>query len=274
MLRYDTIILAVSTGTGRYEDCELTIGAVERAIQKAYPAYEVRRVFTGRMAIERLKENAGLKVENPGEALERTAKEGIKNLLVQPTCLLKGDQYTMLSDTLQRYAGRFEHTALGKPLLCEERDLEAVVGALTAAIEKKADVDEKTIVCLLGHGTKNGADSIYGRIREKLHSTGFTNYYVASLKDRYAKERIAAARRGKKSYKKAVLVPFMLVSGFHAAFDIAGEQEDSWKSVLQKAGYEVSCMLSGLGEIPAIQDIYVEHAKAAFSELTAREVGG
>lgn len=140
---------------------------------------------------------------------------------------------------------------------------------MTATIEKRVGTDEETAVCLVGHGTKNGAESIYAEMQEKLRKAGFTRYYVASLGDRYAKDEIAAVRCGANSYKRVLLVPFMLTAGFHAAWDIAGEQKDSWKSVLGKAGYEVDCMPGGLGEIPAICDIYVEHAKEAFSRLTS-----
>ncbi len=260
----DTVILVASTGTGSYENCARSIGAVERAIAKAFPQYEVRRVFTGRTVTQRLKERDGLEVESLEEALLRAEREGVKGLLVQPTYLLRGDQYAELVDTMKRCAGRFERTAVGKPLLDDERDIDAVIEALIPVIEEWAGVDKEPAVLLVGHGTKNGADSIYARIREKLHSAGFENYDMVSLKDRFAKERAAAAGCREKFCKKVVLVPFMLVSGFHAARDIAGDQEDSWKSLLEAAGYEVSCMPGGLGEIPAIQDIYVKHVEAAF----------
>ena len=265
----DTVILVVSTGTGSYENCELAIGAVERAIGRAFPGYEVRRAFTGRAAIERWKERGGPEVKNLEEALRRAEREGIKRLLVQPTFLLRGKQYEEMTDIVKRHAGVFERTVIGKPLLCDESDLDAVAGVLTAMIEGKADIDEKTAVFLIGHGTKNGSDSSYVRIQEKLHSAGFAHCHVAVLNDRSAKEEMAAALCREKSYKKVVLMPLMLVSGFHAARDIAGEREDSWKSVLERTGFEVLCIQRGLGEIPAIRDIYVEHAKEAFLELTA-----
>ena len=58
-------------------------------------------------------------------------------------------------------------------------------------------------------------------------------------------------------------MPSMLVAGDHAHNDMAGDEEDSWKNLLKAQGYDVDYIMKGLGELPAIQQLFVEHAKAA-----------
>lgn len=261
-----TAVLAVSFGTSYNDSRDLTIGAIEEAIADAFPDYEVRRAFTSQIIIDKLKERDGLEIDNVEEALDRAAEDGISNLIVQTTHLMDGYEYTDLANALDDYEDKFDRIVLGKPLLSDDADFDAVVKAIT---EKTADYDDgETAVCFMGHGTEADSNSVYPKLQETLKEAGFENYYIGTVEAEPGLEDVLSALKEKGSYKKVVLEPLMVVAGDHANNDMAGDEEDSWKTVIEGEGYEVECILEGLGQIPAIQDIYVEHARTAAESLT------
>lgn len=261
-----TAILVVSFGTSYNDSRDITIGAIEEAIADAFPDYEVRRAFTSQIIIDKLKERDGLEIDNVEEALDRAAKDGISNLIVQTTHLMDGYEYTDLANALEDYEDKFDQIVLGKPLLSDDADFDAVVKAIT---EKTADYDDgETAVCFMGHGTEADSNSVYPKLQDKLKEAGFENYYIGTVEAEPGLEDVLSALKEKGTYKKVVLEPLMVVAGDHANNDMAGDEEDSWKTVIEGEGYEVECILEGLGQVPAIQEIYVEHARAAAESLT------
>lgn len=261
----NTAILVVSFGTSYNENRDFTIGAIEESVKKAFPDYEVRRAFTSQIIIDKLKERDGLEIDNVEEALDRAVADGIKILVVQPTHLMDGYEYTDLANALKDYEDKFEQVVLGKPLLSSDADFEAVVKAIT---EKTSSYDDgQTAICFMGHGTEADSNGVYAKLQEKLKSAGYENYYIGTVEAEPILDDVRAALKEKGVYKKVVLEPLMVVAGDHANNDMAGDEDDSWKSILEGEGYEVECLLEGLGQVEAIQDIYAEHTKAAFDSL-------
>lgn len=261
-----TAILVVSFGTSYNDSRDLTIGAIEEDITKAFPDYEVRRAFTSQIIIDKLKERDGLEIDNVEEALDRAAEDGIKNLVVQPTHLMDGYEYTDLADALKDYEDEFDQIELGAPLLSSDEDFDAVVKALTEKMESYDDGE--TAICFMGHGTEADSNSVYGKMQEKLGEAGYENYYIGTVEAEPALDDVVAMMKEKGTYKKVVLEPLMVVAGDHANNDMAGDEEDSWKTIIEGEGYEVECILEGLGQIQAIRDLYVAHTQAAFDSLS------
>lgn len=262
----DTAILVVSFGTSYNDSREITIGAIENAIQEAYPEYEVRRAFTSQIIIDKLAERDGLEIDNVTEALDRAVADGIKNLIVQPTHLMDGLEYTDLVDELAEYEEDFEQIVVGDPLLTSEEDYTKVITAITDAT---AEYDDgQTAIVFMGHGTEAESNHIYADMQEKLTAAGFENYFVGTVEATPSLDDIVAALSAKGNYTKVILEPLMVVAGDHANNDMAGDEEDSWKTALEAEGYEVECLIHGLGENEAIQQIYVDHVQAAVDGLT------
>ena len=238
-----TVILVVSFGTSYNENRKVTIEAIEEAVGSEFGDYEVRRAFTSQIIIDKLKERDGLEIDNVEEALDRAVEDGIANLVVQPTHLMDGYEYTDLAD----------------------EDFDKVVKAI---VEKTAEYDDgETAICFMGHGTEADSNRVYPRMQETLKAAGYENYFIGTVEAEPALEDVMAALKEKGSYKRVVLEPLMVVAGDHANNDMAGDEEDSWKTILENEGYEVECVLEGLGQIPAVRDIYVEHVQAAMEKL-------
>jgi sirohydrochlorin cobaltochelatase len=259
-----TAILVVSFGTSYNDSRDITIGAIENAIQDAYPQYEVRRAFTSQIIIDKLKERDGLEIDNVTEALDRAVADGIKTLIVQPTHLMNGYEYTDLADELENYKDKFENISIGEPLLTSDSDFEAVTQAIVEATSSYDDGE--TAICFMGHGTEADSNSVYAKLQDTLAADGYENYYIGTVEAEPSLDDVIEAIDGK-GYKKVILEPLMVVAGDHANNDMAGDDDDSWKSVLESRGYQVECVIKGLGQFESIQKIYVDHVTAAISDL-------
>ena len=261
----DKVILVVSFGTSYNDSRDITIGAIENAITAAFPEYEVRRAFTSQIIIDKLKERDGLEIDNVEEALDRAVADGVKTLVVQPTHLMSGFEYTDLKNALDGYKDKFDQVVLAEPLLSSDADYEAVAQAITA--ETASYDDGETAICFMGHGTEADSNADYAKLQEVLTADGFENYYIGTVEATPSVEDLINQINEAGKYKKVVLKPLMVVAGDHANNDMAGDEDDSWKSQFEAAGYEVNCIIEGLGQDEAIQNIYVSHTQAAIDSL-------
>lgn len=261
MMQQRQAILIASFGTSYNNSCDKTIGAVERAVAEAFPAYEVRRAFTSQRIIDKLKKRDRISIDNLKEALDRAAADGIGHLIVQPTHLMDGFEYIDVKAEVEANRGRFCKLALGAPLLASEDDLDAVIRAMTG--ELGGYDDGRTALCLMGHGTDADSNRVYQRMQERLVACGYENYYIGTVEAQPDLQTVIERLDAQKRYQRAVLQPLMMVAGDHVNHDMAGEQENSWKSRLERAGYQVECRIRGLGQIEAIRNLYVSHVRDA-----------
>ena len=260
----DQELMVVSFGTSYNDSRRLTIGAIENAMEQAFPDYSVRRGFTSQIIIDHVKSRDGAVIDNVDEALKRAVDNEVKTLVIQPTHLMNGLEYNDLVDEVAQYSDAFEKVAIGQPLLTSDDDFKAVIKAIT---EATAEYDDgETAICFMGHGTEADSNAVYAKMQEMLASEGYKNYYVGTVEATPSLEDVIA-KVGEGEYKKVVLEPLMIVAGDHANNDMAGDEDGSWKTEFEKAGYDVTCLVRGLGELEPIQQLFVEHAQAAIDSL-------
>ena len=257
------VILVVSFGTSYNDNRDLSIGAVEQAIQAAYPDWEVRRAFTAQTIIDILDERDGIDIDNVTEAMDRLVADGVKQVVIQPTHVMNGYEYDDVVAEIAPYADQFEGFAVGAPLLTSIEDYEAVTEALLADNEYVGSED--TAIVYMGHGTEHFANATYSQMQLMMQAAGYENVFVGTVEGFPALDNVMASVTAFGA-EKVVLYPFMVVAGDHANNDMAGDEEDSWKTAFTNAGFEVECVLEGMGQNPAIQAVYVEHVQAAMEE--------
>jgi sirohydrochlorin cobaltochelatase len=258
------VVLVVSFGTSFNESRAQTIGAVEKAIAAAYPAYEQRRAFTSQIIIDRVNERDGEKIDNLTEAMERLRRDGVREVAVQPTHVMNGFEYDEMREAIKPFEKDFDKISYGLPLLSSDSDFNDVANIITA--ETKQYDNEDTAIVFMGHGTEHEANSAYAKLDRILKDGGLPNYIIGTVEAEPSLddviEQLDALGR-----KKVVLLPFMIVAGDHANNDMAGDEDDSWKSILESKGYTAQPVLRGLGQYPEIQAMFVRHAGEAIGRL-------
>ncbi|MBP3854994.1 MAG: sirohydrochlorin cobaltochelatase [Ruminiclostridium sp.] len=254
------VILMVSFGTSYNDSRDKTIGTIEEAVQAANPDYDVRRAFTSQIIIDKLKERDGLEIDNVDEAFARLEADGVKDLTVQPTHVMSGYEYDDLIEVVRANADKFDSVKVGAPLLTSDEDYTNVINAITVATSEYDDGE--TAIVFMGHGTEHSSNATYSRLQQKLIDAGKKPYCIGTVEAEPSIEDVVAFVKNF-GYKRVILEPLMVVAGDHANNDMAGDEEDSWKTILTNEGFEVVPVLRGLGEIPAIRDIYVDHVKNA-----------
>ena len=257
-------LLVVSFGTSYNDNRRLTIGAIENALEEAFPDFSVRRAFTSQIIIDHVFQRDGEGIDNVTQALDRAVENGVKTLVVQPTHLMSGYEYNDLADELAEYADAFESIAMGVPLLDTDDDFLTVADALAEATE--AYNDGETAICLMGHGTEAESNEVYAKMQTVMDKAGHENIFIGTVESTPSVEDVLAMVQAG-NYKKVVLRPMMIVAGDHANNDMAGDEPDSWKSIFEAAGYEVTCVVEGLGSLGEIQSLIVQHAQAAIDSL-------
>ena len=254
------VLLAVSFGSSFNETREANIDAIEADLQAAYPEYEVRRAFTSQIVIDILEEREGMEIDNVTEAMDRLVADGVKEVVVQPTHVMPGFEYDDVMAEIADYADKFDSMKVGNALLTSDEDYDAVVAALLE--ETAAYNAEGTALVFMGHGTHHEANETYTRLQKRLHAAGATNYFIGTVEGAPLVDEVLTAVQATDA-TKVVLLPLMIVAGDHANNDMAGDEEGSWKDVFTKAGYEVECVLKGLGEYAGIRALQVKHAGEA-----------
>ena len=278
-------ILVVSFGTSFNDSRVADIKGIEDALQEAFPDWSVRRAFTAQIIINHVQARDGEYIDNMDQALDRAVANGVKNLIIQPTHLMHGAEYDELMEAVEAYQGQFETVKVAEPLLGEvgtdaaviNADKAVVAEAITTEAVKDAGYDsldaakeDGVAFVFLGHGTSHTAKVSYSQMQTQMGELGYDNVFIGTVEgepEETACEAVidAVAQAG---YKKVILRPLMVVAGDHANNDMAGDDEDSWKSIFTASGKfdSVDTQITGLGSIDAIQQLYVAHTKDVINE--------
>ncbi len=281
-------ILVVSFGTSFNDSRVEDISGIEKAIADANPDWSVRRAFTAQIIINHVQARDEEKIDNVEQALDRAVDNGVKNLVVQPTHLMHGAEYDELTETLDKYADKFDSVTVAEPLLGEvgsdasviNEDKKAVAEAVVAAAVESAGfdsleaaADDETAFVFMGHGTAHTAKVSYSQMATQMEELGYENVFIGTVEgepEETACENVIEDVKAA-GYKKVILRPLMVVAGDHANNDMAGDDEDSWKSMFEAADAfdSVDCQIEGLGRIEAVKDLYVAHTAAALENVKA-----
>ena len=255
-------LLVVSFGTSFNDSRVADIKGIEDALQAAYPDWSVRRAFTAQIIINHIQARDGEKIDNMTQALDRAVANGVKNLVVQPTHLMHGAEYDEMCEAIEQYKDKFESVSIAEPLLGE-------VGSDATVIN--ADKDAGTAFVFMGHGTAHVAKVTYSQMQTQMQNLGYENVFIGTVEGEPEETACEAVIEAVKAagYTNVVLRPLMVVAGDHANNDMAGSEEDSWKTMFEAAGFTVDCQIHGLGEIADVQALYVAHTKAAIDALNA-----
>ncbi|NLC40139.1 MAG: hypothetical protein GX763_04375 [Clostridiaceae bacterium] len=254
----EKVILVVSFGTSYNQTRHLNIGAIETAIQNAYPDYQVRRAFTSQIIIDKLAKREKLTIDSVREAMDRLVLDKVKEVVVLPTTVMNGFEFHDVIAEVGQYTDKFESLKIGTQLLASDDDYDKVAEVLVA--ETSHFRSEDTAIVLMGHGTEHEAGVTYTKFQETLNAKGYTDYLVGTVEHGIELDDIREMLSSMNA-KKVVLRPLMIVAGDHANNDMAGDEEDSWKVILEQDGYDVEVVLEGLGQIEGIQDLFISHVK-------------
>ena len=277
-------LLVVSFGTSFNDSRVADIKGIEDALAEANPDWSVRRAFTAQIIINHIQARDGEAIDNMDQALDRAVANGVKNLVVQPTHLMHGAEYDELMEAVDAYKDKFESVKVAEPLLGEvgadasavNTDKKAVAEAITAEAVKTAGFDtldaakeDGVAFVFMGHGTSHNAKVSYSQMQAQMKDLGYENVFIGTVEgkpEETACENVIAAV-SEAGYTKVVLRPLMVVAGDHANNDMAGDDDDSWKSMFNASGKfeSVDCQIAGLGEIEAIQNLYVAHTAEAMT---------
>ena len=277
-------LLVVSFGTSFNDSRVADIKSIEDALQAANPDWSVRRAFTAQIIINHIQARDGEKIDNMEQALERAVANGVKQLVVQPTHLMHGAEYDEMCAAIDKVRDKFDSVEIAEPMLGEvgsdatviNADKEAVAKAVVAAALEEsgyestaAAKDAGVAYVLMGHGTAHVAKVTYSQMATQMDKLGYENVFIGTVEgepeDTSCEAVIAAVKEA--GYTTVVLRPLMVVAGDHANNDMAGADEDSWKTMFEAAGLTVNCQISGLGRIADVQALYVAHTKAAIDAI-------
>ncbi|MGP1570279.1 MAG: sirohydrochlorin cobaltochelatase [Eubacteriales bacterium] len=252
-------LLVVSFGTSHEDTMKKNIEAIENDIAAEFSDRKFARAFTSGMIMRKLKARDGIHIDNVHEAIEELVNDGYEDILVQSTHIMNGDEYDKMTEQIAPFVDKAD-IKVGEALLTTSDDYDSVVEALCTEGFSEELKEKETAIVLMGHGTGHFADAAYAALDYRFKVFGNKNVFVATVEG-YPELDTIIPQIKELAPKKIVLMPFMVVAGDHAKNDMAGDEEDSWKSIFKRLGYEVKCVLKGIGELPSIRKIYVEHAK-------------
>lgn len=254
-------ILVVSFGTTHLDTLQESIASTEEDIAAAFPGCAFYRAFTSKIIRQRLKKDYDVYVDSVEEALARITADGHTQVVIQPTLLIPGEEYGLLCTSVKQTAGELRFS-VGRPLLCDDSDLESITAIVREAYPVKGDA----VLLVMGHGTGHSANSMYERLAEIFRAQEGPLMRLCTVEGTPTFADTVEELK-KLPQREAVLAPLLVVAGEHAKQDMAGQQQGSLRSLLTGEGFRVSCVLRGLGQIPSIRAQYVRRALEAAEAL-------
>ncbi len=256
-------ILLVAFGSSE-DSAQVSFENIDRKVKATYPGIPVKWAYTSHI-IRKKMAGRGKQLDSPEVALARMADEEFTHVAVQSLHTIGGAEYHDLRKTVGAFQtmGVFESIRLGYPLLATQEDMERAVDAVLAAIPAERKKEEAVV--LMGHGAHHPSNAFYSALNFQVQLQD-PNVFIGTVEGYPELDTIQALLQ-KNDIKKVYLMPFMSVAGDHAKNDMAGDEDDSWKSILTKDGYEVAIIMKGTAEFEEFVDIWVDHVGGPLSHF-------
>ena len=255
-------LLVISFGTTFNDTREKTIDRIEEDLSRAFPDRKFYRAWTSGFIRKRLLSRDGTEIDGPEEAFERMKADGVTDVLVQPTHIMPSEEYNKVLKAITGFSDGIGKVNVGDPLLTSEKDLDETAESMISVF---GGLESGTGLVFMGHGSPTGPNKVYTDLEKTFRSKGYDRTFVGTVEAEPGLSDMV--RKAKESgLKKVILTPLLVVAGDHAVNDLAGDGEDSWKSVFIKEGFEVNCVVKGLGEYEKIRNMFLRHAKEALDK--------
>lgn len=215
-------------------------------------------------------------VKNVLGTLADLQNEGYRTIVVQPTYVYSGEEYADLLaytdglsniKTLKDKWKPFNKIAVGRPLTGAYEYKEDLV-EFAKALKPDADKAAKSgaVLVYMGHGNEHLSTGIYFELELVLKEMYPKAMIIVGTVESHPDINDVLHKLRFTARKLVTLKPLMLVAGDHATNDMASDEEDSWKTILTKAGFKVTPVIEGLGDNPEIRKILAENMKKAAKE--------
>lgn len=266
-LKNKDAILVMTFGTTFADTRAKTIDAVEAAIQKAHPDIPVFEAYTSHIIIDRVKAKEGIQKMTPEEAFSKLKAEGYTRVAVVSLDVIPGMEYSYDSIITKMQMSKFKELSLATPLMYfqgTEGEPDQVVDFLNAVKSQFPVMGKEDATLIMAHGTPHPGNAYYSVIQDRIEKLGMNNVFVYSVEGRPNLDDVIPKLKSK-GFKNVTLMPIMMVAGDHANNDMAGDDPDSHKSILTKAGFKVNTYIHGLGENENVRALYIQRANEALA---------
>ncbi len=253
-------ILVVSYGTIDEQVRAESLGLLMEEIGAQYPDYTVKLAFTSSFILKRMAA-AGSSITGVENTLRALHEQGIKEVYIQSVFVLPGGENDKIAADVQKCNGLFDSVSIALPMLAKTEDYTK----MCKIVNEQYGVPEGDCLVVMGHGTAHYSNSAYAAMDYTFKEQGYENIIMGAL-EAYPDIDIVLKQIKKFAPKKVKLVPFLLAKAKHASGDMAGEEEHSWKSQIEKSGYPVEAIVKGLLEFKSVRDLFLAHLKEIMPE--------
>ena len=242
-------VLVTSFGTSHKDTRQKCLDSIENKVKAKYGSERVERAYTSGVIRRIVEKKEGIHIFDQNEGLEALKNKGYDEIVTMSLHILDGIEYAKLND---------KYGKISKPLLVNDEDFEKVVND-----EEFNSTEGNDAIVFMGHGSESAADSTYQRLQEEYLKAGKDNIFIATVEGQVTIEDVIQKLKGR-GFSKILLKPFMIVAGDHAKNDMASDDEDSWKTILQNEGYEVTPVLKGMGEYKFIHNMFMDKLQEVY----------
>ena len=262
-------IVVMSFGTTYKDTRAKTIDATVDAIKAAHPNTKVVTAFTSHIIRDRIQQKEGITYPTPEEALAELKKDGYTRVALASLDVIPGMEYNYDAAVYNLYKDNFKKMTLGTSLMYwmgQENQTDQVIETLKAVQSQFPKLGKEDGLLIMAHGTPDPSNAYYSVIQDRIHTLGMKNVFVYTVEGTPNLEQVIPQLK-LHGIKHVTLMPFMMVAGDHANNDMAGNEPDSHKSILEKEGFKVDTYIHGLGENPNIRKLFVERANESWDAL-------